>query len=478
MTIKRVKKHTMEKTFLFIIILLLTDMLSFSQVGINTDGSLPDNSAILDVKSVNKGILIPRLTYEQRNALPNPAEGLMVFCTDCGEEGSLSMFSNRKWKSFSLCSCPAPVPGDNMYSSGQIVWKWSPVVGATGYKWNTTNYYSSAIDLDTVCSITETGITCDTDYTRFVWAYNSCSNSSATSLTETTYAIAPASPAPGTNVPSLNQIVWDWNTSIDATGYKWNTINDYASAVNIDTNTRKTETNLICGTNYTRYVWAYNGFGNSTPVLSLNQNTLSCSSCGSSIIVHHIAGDVAPVDKTVTYTTVTNIPGEPAKCWITSNLGADHQAIAKNDATEASAGWYWQFNRKQGYKHDGTIRTPNNTWIWNINEYSIWTPANDPCALELGCGWRIPTSAEWNNVDVAGNWINLNGPWNSALKLHAAGYIDWADGSLSSRGIHGSYWSNTENNVSQSFTLYFYSSSCNMSIFPKSMGYTLRCLKE
>ncbi len=78
--------------------------------------------------------------------------------------------------------------------------------------------------------------------------------------------------------------------------------------------------------------------------------------CGSSLTINHVAGVVAPVTKTVTYGTVTNIPGETSKCWITSNLGADHQATAINDATEASAGWYWQFNRKQGYKHDGTTQ--------------------------------------------------------------------------------------------------------------------------
>ncbi|MEI7897716.1 MAG: hypothetical protein WCJ26_11825, partial [bacterium] len=74
--------------------------------------------------------------------------------------------------------------------------------------------------------------------------------------------------------------------------------------------------------------------------------------CGT-MTINHVAGTTAPVTKTVTYGTVTNITGEPSKCWITSNLGADHQATAVNDGTEASAGWYWQFNRKQGYKHDG-----------------------------------------------------------------------------------------------------------------------------
>jgi uncharacterized protein (TIGR02145 family) len=132
----------------------------------------------------------------------------------------------------------------------------------------------------------------------------------------------------------------------------------------------------------------------------------------------------------------------------------------------------------QGYKHDGTTRTPNTTWITEINEYSVWAPANDPCTLELGTGWRIPTATEWNNVDGAGGWNNWNGPWNSALKMHAAGYINWADGSLSLRGIDGSYWSCAQSNPNTAQTLFFYSSSCSMNIHPKSMGYSVRCVQD
>jgi hypothetical protein len=99
---------------------------------------------------------------------------------------------------------------------------------------------------------------------------------------------------------------------------------------------------------------------------------------------------VAPVNKTVTYGTVTNIPGETSKCWITSNLGADHQATSKDDATEPSAGWYWQFNKKQGYKvTNNNTRTPNTPWIHPINENSDWTAAKDPCTLEMGNGCYV-----------------------------------------------------------------------------------------
>jgi len=72
----------MNKLFLSGILFLVVPVLLFSQVGINTDGSSPDNSAILDIKSSLKGVLIPRVTQAQRTAIPGPANGLMVFQTD------------------------------------------------------------------------------------------------------------------------------------------------------------------------------------------------------------------------------------------------------------------------------------------------------------------------------------------------------------------------------------------------------------
>lgn len=211
----------------------------------------------------------------------------------------------------------------------------------------------------------------------------------------------------------------------------------------------------------------------------VNFTTLSSGfTCGSSLTINHVTGDVAPVDKTVTYGTVNNIPGEPTKCWITSNLGADHQATAKNDATEESAGWYWQFNRKQGFKHTGTVRTPNTPWITTIIENSDWLPANDPCTLELGAGWRLPTSTEWTNVDVSGNWTDWNGPWNSALKMHAAGYLYYSAGQMANRGTWGFYWSSTQETNINGFDFVFDSGVSNLNWDKKSLGMTLRCIKE
>ncbi|MFH1120704.1 MAG: tail fiber domain-containing protein [Bacteroidota bacterium] len=53
-----------------------------AQVAINSDNSNPDPSAMLDIKSTSKGLLLPRITLAQRNAIASPANGLMIYQTN------------------------------------------------------------------------------------------------------------------------------------------------------------------------------------------------------------------------------------------------------------------------------------------------------------------------------------------------------------------------------------------------------------
>lgn len=67
---------------LLILIFLFTGIVANAQVAINTDGTSPDNSAMLDVKSTTRGLLVPRMTSAQRNAIVSPATGLVIFQTN------------------------------------------------------------------------------------------------------------------------------------------------------------------------------------------------------------------------------------------------------------------------------------------------------------------------------------------------------------------------------------------------------------
>jgi hypothetical protein len=71
----------MKKVLLFLMFLITSPV--FSQgVGINTDGSSPNTSAILDVKSTSQGVLISRMTEANKNAITSPATGLIIYQTD------------------------------------------------------------------------------------------------------------------------------------------------------------------------------------------------------------------------------------------------------------------------------------------------------------------------------------------------------------------------------------------------------------
>ena len=71
------------KKFLFLLISALTLTNAYSQnVAINATGSLPDNSAMLDVSSTTKGFLPPRMTLSQRNLINLPATGIIIYQID------------------------------------------------------------------------------------------------------------------------------------------------------------------------------------------------------------------------------------------------------------------------------------------------------------------------------------------------------------------------------------------------------------
>ena len=73
----------MKKIFLLGKALLFVTLLNAQQgVAITTDGTTADNSAMLDIKSTSKGILVPRMTAAQRTAVATPATGLLVYQTD------------------------------------------------------------------------------------------------------------------------------------------------------------------------------------------------------------------------------------------------------------------------------------------------------------------------------------------------------------------------------------------------------------
>jgi hypothetical protein len=80
-----------------------------AQMGVNSTGAVPASSAMLDVSSTTKGFLMPRLTTTQRDAIPSPANGLMIYNTSIGE---LQVYEGA-WKILSRANAPFTMSGNN-----------------------------------------------------------------------------------------------------------------------------------------------------------------------------------------------------------------------------------------------------------------------------------------------------------------------------------------------------------------------------
>lgn len=150
----------MKKASLLLIgFVLFTGYSLHAQVAVNNDGSSAHSSAMLDVKSTNKGVLIPRIAKDDIESINSPANGLMVFNTD---DDRLYIFiaSELKWKEVS-------------FGSGEILYPATMTIGTGGACANTTvngNYStnialtaSNTVTLDaTVTSAGAWSITTDT----------------------------------------------------------------------------------------------------------------------------------------------------------------------------------------------------------------------------------------------------------------------------------------------------------------------------
>ena len=77
--------------------MLIATCVTAQSVGINNEGLAPHPSAMLDIRSLGKGLLIPRMSEDDRVTIVSPATGLMVYQTT-GNTGF--WFFEGTWKKF------------------------------------------------------------------------------------------------------------------------------------------------------------------------------------------------------------------------------------------------------------------------------------------------------------------------------------------------------------------------------------------
>ena len=86
----------MKKIIIFIFSTGFSQLILAQSFAINTDGSTANGSALLDIKSSTKGLLIPRLTKTEKNGIAAPAIGLLVYQTGPDSAG-FYYYQNNQW---------------------------------------------------------------------------------------------------------------------------------------------------------------------------------------------------------------------------------------------------------------------------------------------------------------------------------------------------------------------------------------------
>lgn len=374
-------------------------------------------------------------------------------------------------------------------SGGDITSTGGANILAKGVCWSTSinpstadNITNDGIGSDTYTS-SITGLTALNTYHVRAYATNSAGTAYGQDISFTTKGLATVSTTAITSITSSSavsggNVTFDGGAPITARGVCWSTasnptISDFTTT---DGTGPGPFTSVINGlaSNKVYHVRAYATNSEGT---AYGSDRMFSTLCPSSMTLTHTVGTVAPITTTITYGIVkTNLSGED-KCWISQNLGALNQAPTINDTYESSSGWYWQFNTKQGFRHNGNTRTPVTMWISSIDGISDWIAANDPCTLLLGSGWRIPTLTEWSNVIQNGGWSTPEDAYASVLKVHPAGSLASADGSLLNRGFVGNYWTNMQYTSTQGVMINIYIGVSTYSSSKAAAG-TLRCIRD
>ena len=84
-----------------------------AQVGIGT--TAPDTSSALEINSTNSGLLIPRMTQTQRDAIASPATGLLIYQTD--STPGFYYYDGTVWTKFGGSDTDWTISGNDMYNA-------------------------------------------------------------------------------------------------------------------------------------------------------------------------------------------------------------------------------------------------------------------------------------------------------------------------------------------------------------------------
>jgi uncharacterized protein (TIGR02145 family) len=474
--------------------------LTSAGVAINETGNPPDQSAMLDIQSTNKGLLIPRLTDAQRNSLA-PVQGLLLYNTTSNK---INYWTGSTWREI-LNSPPiiGPITGNTTVCQGSTqTYSITAVSGATSYTWSVPS--GSTITSGQGTNSINVSIGSNSGNVT-VYASNGCGNSNTQSLAITVTPIPSAPTANAASSVTQTSFTANWSAVTGATTYYLdvNTNSSFTGTwilnnQNVGNVTTYSVSGLTCNTTYYYRVRAANSCGTSANSNVITVTTAFCpGSCG-------------------------------AQVWMTANMNVGTRVNGSANQNNDSQVEKYCYNDQ-----DANCTTYGGLYQWaeamqiaytyNSNDYPTDYTC-DPCGSSgrqgiCPSGYHIPTDLEWsryewcveNSISPAGGtslstfqtgtgWrgsisstagpgaklkaSNINSPaWDGT---NASGFtalpagLRYPGGGFDNLGSYAYIWSATEYSATNAWyrtlgTSEWQSHRYNLN---KTYGYSVRCLKN
>jgi uncharacterized protein (TIGR02145 family) len=387
-----------------------------AQIGVGT--TTPEPSAALDVTSTTQGLLPPRVTYDQLISIVAPAEGLMVYCTNCSPKG-LYVFNGSVWS----LSSGGVSPGSPSANGSAAVAAYSCATASAGTM--TSGTPVSGVTQTITATVTRTG-------TYTISAIANGITFAATGTFAGTGAQNIVLTATGTPT-TAGSTAFTLNTSPNCS-FSRTAVAPIVCTVKITASVNK---NFLC-----HNLGADTSLDPHIPVMGLQGAYIQWGQRGP-----NTTGDSSLDWQTAA--NASNFAAAPTAGWVTPLIANGSWGATKTTNDPCPSGY-----RVPTSDEWTTIATFN-----TISRTGIFTSGATAYGAALHYGPNASTKS---------------------LTLPAAGYRQANGGSLSSRGSDGYYWSSTEGSSGNtSFPMYFNSTSTNfVSNNVRSFGFSLRCIAE
>ncbi|TXD49563.1 MULTISPECIES: FISUMP domain-containing protein [unclassified Polaribacter] len=409
--------------------LITISCITFAQVGIGT--STPESSAALELKSTTKGFLLPRLSISEIQAIEEPAEGLLMYCTDCDIKG-IFVFNGLRYIGL--------INGKGLSAAIDS----ATFLAQIGTEADNNTSAITTAQLNAILPVL-TGITNANES-----SYRSYIGNNAELF---------ASPATPTEVQAAI-----------------NTVNNIVNAVLEKIATQQTVT-------LQDLQWLSSSGRTDTKLESYNNYIEHYSSAFTDV-----RATLAEV--TAMYTLLaTNVASFTGKIWMDRNLGAANVATSTIDVTAYGGLYQWgrttdghQVKASKTFAGPVESGTEGADFITNADggdwlstpDDSRWTGetkgAQDPCPS----GFRVPTITELNNEETSITH-------KSMLLLTRAGGRTSRDGELRVENTVGFYWSSSiSSSKAQVLEIRQVRRDLRIQLVTRSRadGYAIRCIKE